>query len=239
MLMFSKLLTKWKKRDTSLYTEGEQEQLMAKRIENQSLPNLETPAKPQGPLECLGMTFENDEARREHFLHLLRFSLEELHIKLGGVPFTTVEDAIQRMKSVEKWPMGDDVQLRRLAERMGEAGTRGRGENKKDLLQLWKDEVGFPHGEIEDILNLSDPPYYTACPNPFIEDFIKHYGKPYDPNVPYSKEPFAADVSEGKNDPIYNGTPTIPRCRTRRSCGISCTIPSRATWFSTVSAGRG
>jgi len=63
---------------------------------------------------------------------------------------------------------------------------------------------GFPIGEDEDILALSDPPYYTACPNPFIEDFIKQYGKPYDPNVPYSREPFAADVSEGKNDPIYN-----------------------------------
>ena len=62
---------------------------------------------------------------------------------------------------------------------------------------------GFPIGSDEDILALSDPPYYTACPNPFIEDFIKHYGKPYDPNVPYSKEPFAADVSEGKNERIY------------------------------------
>ena len=28
---------------------------------------------------------------------------------------------------------------------------------------------GFPIGEDEDILALSDPPYYTACPNPFIE----------------------------------------------------------------------
>lgn len=63
---------------------------------------------------------------------------------------------------------------------------------------------GFPIGTDEDILALSDPPYYTACPNPFIEDFIKHFGKPYDSSVPYSKEPFAADVSEGKNDPIYN-----------------------------------
>ena len=63
---------------------------------------------------------------------------------------------------------------------------------------------GFPIGKDEDILALSDPPYYTACPNPFIEDFIKHYGKPYDPLIPYHKEPFAADVSEGKNDPIYN-----------------------------------
>ena len=64
---------------------------------------------------------------------------------------------------------------------------------------------GFPIGEDEDILALSDPPYYTACPNPFIEDFIKHYGKPYDPATDdYRREPFAADVSEGKNDPIYN-----------------------------------
>lgn len=63
---------------------------------------------------------------------------------------------------------------------------------------------GFPLGSDEDILALSDPPYYTACPNPFIEEFVRHYGKSYDPSVSYSKEPFAADVSEGKNDPIYN-----------------------------------
>jgi hypothetical protein len=63
---------------------------------------------------------------------------------------------------------------------------------------------GFPIGTDEDILALSDPPYYTACPNPFINDFIKHYGTPYDPLVPYNKEPFAVDVTEGKNDPIYN-----------------------------------
>src|SRR5690606_10219815 len=64
-------------------------------------------------------------------------------------------------------------------------------------------EVGFPHGEIEDILNLSDPPYYTACPNPFIVDFIRHYGKPYGPGSSYSKAPLAVDVTEGKNDPLY------------------------------------
>jgi len=65
--------------------------------------------------------------------------------------------------------------------------------------------AGFPLGSEEDILALSDPPYYTACPNPFLEQFIAHYGKPYDPaNDAYRREPFAADVSEGKNDPIYN-----------------------------------
>lgn len=62
---------------------------------------------------------------------------------------------------------------------------------------------GFPSGSDADILALSDPPFYTACPNPFIDEFIQHYGKPYDSSVRYSKEPFAADVSEGKNDPIY------------------------------------
>ena len=81
------------------------------------------------------------------------------------------------MKSVEKWPMGDKVQLRKLAERMRHA------DSDKDLLQRWKDEIGFPHGSIEDILNLSDPPYYTACPNPFINDFIELYAKPYDPKT--------------------------------------------------------
>jgi len=63
---------------------------------------------------------------------------------------------------------------------------------------------GFPIGEDEDILNLSDPPFYTACPNPWIGDFIKAYGRPYDPKEKYHREPFAADVSEGKNHPIYN-----------------------------------
>ncbi len=63
---------------------------------------------------------------------------------------------------------------------------------------------GFPLGTDEDILALSDPPYYTACPNPFLAEFISLYGQPYDSSVAYSREPFAADVSEGKNDPIYN-----------------------------------
>jgi DNA modification methylase len=63
---------------------------------------------------------------------------------------------------------------------------------------------GFPVGSDEHILGLSDPPYYTACPNPFIEDFVRYYGVPYDASITHTKEPFSADVSEGKNDPIYN-----------------------------------
>ncbi len=101
----------------------------------------------QQQVECLGMTFPNDEKRREYFL-------EKLRGKLKDPKFRKIE--------------------------------------------------GFPIGSDEDILALSDPPYYTACPNPFIADFINHYSKPFEPNKPYSREPFAADVSESKSDPIYN-----------------------------------
>ncbi|MDY0276370.1 MAG: DNA methyltransferase [Desulfomicrobium sp.] len=111
---------------------------------------LEEPQKPSGPVTCLGMTFENDEARRAHFT-------EELRKKLQDPEFRKIE--------------------------------------------------GFPIGSDEDILNLSDPPYYTACPNPWIADFIAEWEaqKPDQPEGNhYHREPFAADVSEGKNDPIYN-----------------------------------
>ncbi len=93
---------------------------------------------------------------------------------------------------------------------------------------------GFPLGEDEAILALSDPPYYTACPNPFLAEIIEQWQKERrdlrlemglpddsgeysvssaqstdhqltDHQSPlYHREPFAADVSEGKNNPIYN-----------------------------------
>ena len=66
---------------------------------------------------------------------------------------------------------------------------------------------GFPISEDEHMLALSDPPYYTACPNPWTADFIAEWEaqKPEKPaDYQYHREPFATDVSEGKNDPIYN-----------------------------------
>ena len=106
----------------------------------------------QGPVTCLGMEFENDEARRAYFREKLRKKLPEL-------------------RKIE----------------------------------------GFPIGEDDDIINLSDPPYYTACPNPWLNDFIAEWEKEKvqleargkrkaDFEV---KEPYASDVSEGKNNPIY------------------------------------
>ncbi len=100
-----------------------------------------------GPVECLGLQFDDDAARREHFLQVLRDKLQD-------ASFRATE--------------------------------------------------GFPAGDDADILALSDPPYHTACPNPFLADFIRLHGKPYDPaSDTYHREPFAADVSEGKNAALY------------------------------------
>jgi hypothetical protein len=64
---------------------------------------------------------------------------------------------------------------------------------------------GFPNATDEDIIALSDAPFYTACPNPFIADFICEHGTPYDEATDdYHCEPFAADVGEDKHDLIYN-----------------------------------
>lgn len=74
---------------------------------------------------------------------------------------------------------------------------------KEDLDKV-RDIEGFPIGTDEDIIALSDAPYYTACPNPFIKEFIEENGTPYDEEKDdYHCEPFAADVSEGKYHPIY------------------------------------
>ena len=77
---------------------------------------------------------------------------------------------------------------------------------------------GFPIGTDEAILQLSDPPYYTACPNPFMGEILEEWleerrqtrrslGLLDDERqlqLMDTRQPFAADVSEGKNDPIYN-----------------------------------
>ncbi len=82
-----------------------------------------------------------------------------------------------------------------------------RNELRTKLPELKKIE-GFPIGEDDDIINLSDPPYYTACPNPWLNDFIDIWEKEKE-NIKGRKndfhvdEPYASDVSEGKNNAIY------------------------------------
>lgn len=99
-----------------------------------------------GPVECLGLDFQDDDARRGYFLKLLAEKLKD---------------------------------------------------------KAFRAQSGFPLGKDESILAMSDPPYYTACPNPWLAEFVSHYGRPYDPAEKYAREPMAIDVSEGKTDPIY------------------------------------
>lgn len=117
---------------------------MADQKQQQKLIDNDRQAEAPGPVECLGMTFESDDARRQYFLEKLREKLPDL-----------------------------------------------------------RERHDFPVGDDEDILRLSDPPYYTACPNPFLAEFLECYGRPYDPRVPYHREPFTVDVSEGKTDQLY------------------------------------
>jgi DNA modification methylase len=75
----------------------------------------------------------------------------------------------------------------------------------KDYLPELKKIEGFPIGEDEDIIALSSPPYYTACPNPYIEDFIKEHGTPYDEETDeYNMIAYDKDISEGKGGQLYN-----------------------------------
>lgn len=85
-----------------------------------------------------------------------------------------------------------------------------RDELRKKLPELKLIE-GFPIGEDDDIINLSDPPYYTACPNPWLNDFIEEWEREKAELLEKGKRkvnfevksPYATDVSEGKNNPIY------------------------------------
>jgi DNA methylase. len=100
-----------------------------------------------GPVECLGQSFADDNARREHFRKLLAEKLED--------PAFRKQEGFRKELTRPSWPM-------------------------------------------------SDPPYYTACPNPWLAEFTAQFGTPYKSSDIYSREPFAADVKEGKNAPVYN-----------------------------------
>lgn len=98
-------------------------------------------------IQCLGLTFPNEDARRQHFLSILAEKLQD---------------------------------------------------------PSFRNAEGFPIASDKAILDLSDPPYYTACPNPFLADFLEYNSKSSTSSIDYVKVPFSADVSEGKNDAIYN-----------------------------------
>ena len=61
---------------------------------------------------------------------------------------------------------------------------------------------GFPQGSDADILAMSLPPYFTACPNPFISDWLGGLDRPSDDGR-VDPGPFASDVSVGKANAFY------------------------------------
>lgn len=74
-----------------------------------------------------------------------------------------------------------------------------REELRKKLPEL-KQMEGFPIGEDEDILNLSDPPYYTACPNPWLEEVSGQSKTSENYNV---KIPYCDDFIVDQRHPVY------------------------------------
>ncbi|MCG8425219.1 MAG: site-specific DNA-methyltransferase [Proteobacteria bacterium] len=65
---------------------------------------------------------------------------------------------------------------------------------------------GLPSGTDQAILNLSNPPYYTACPNPFLADAVADFAHKHSsrPQTEQRVVPFATDISEGKGEHFYN-----------------------------------
>ncbi len=62
---------------------------------------------------------------------------------------------------------------------------------------------GCPKIEQSDLLRLANPPYYSPYPNPFLAELSAWWEKESPQEAQYHREPFAADVSAGKNDPLY------------------------------------
>lgn len=70
-----------------------------------------------------------------------------------------------------------------------------------DQLDDVRDVDGFPGGDDDAIVALSLPPYHTACPNPFLVDWIEQV-RTDDDHRP-DPGPFATDISEGKSNAVY------------------------------------
>ncbi len=71
----------------------------------------------------------------------------------------------------------------------------------KKNLEMTSGLEGFPSSSNEEILKLSIPPYYTACPNPFVPDFVEHHISQKEKKQ--TNQPLTDDIVAGKNDPLY------------------------------------
>jgi 16S rRNA G966 N2-methylase RsmD len=70
-------------------------------------------------------------------------------------------------------------------------------------LDRLRGEPGYPDGTDEAIIRMSSPPTYTACPNPYIEDWVKEIASNKPAAVYIDPGPFTTDISEGKGSLFY------------------------------------
>lgn len=63
----------------------------------------------------------------------------------------------------------------------------------------------FPIASDEEIIRLSNPPYYTACPNPFLEEFINSTRNTS--VAPPSDQPYSGDLVADSRHPVYSFHP--------------------------------
>lgn len=125
--------------DADLFIDGSgQLRLIDKSAEQQALE--------KGKIECLGITFDSEDARRAYFTDRLRE-------KLADPEFRKIE--------------------------------------------------GFPLARDEDILRLSDPPYYTACPNPFLTDLLSR-AKQEARTEAYERTPLTRDIGASRDTAVYS-----------------------------------
>lgn len=63
----------------------------------------------------------------------------------------------------------------------------------------------FPNASDEEIIRLSNPPFYTACPNPFMDNFIDCVEVAN--TEPASTKPYAGDLISDSRHPVYSFHP--------------------------------
>ena len=63
----------------------------------------------------------------------------------------------------------------------------------------------FPKASEEEIILLSNPPFYTACPNPFLKEFVKITRNSN--TTPASDKPYSGDLVADSRHPVYSFHP--------------------------------
>ena len=105
-----------------------------------------------------------------------------------------VLDAVEASSIRSKEKVGPVTVLGRTFANDEERRSFFREALRKQLPELKRME-GFPKGEDDEIITLSDPPFYTACPNPWLNEFVAIWEE--------EKKQMIADGSSSRSAPQY------------------------------------